>query len=175
MEARNKALISLLIYQGLTTGELTQLAVNDINLTEGIIRIKGTTLTNSRTIGLKTKQIMLLHRYIQEIHPRLLSRNKGNCQLSIANCPLLLTWRGTPENGEGIHYLIGTYKKHFPGRNLNPKTIRQSVIANLLKQGKDVRIVQEYAGHKSPDTTERYKQSRTKELQQAINKYHPLK
>jgi integrase/recombinase XerD len=35
-------------------------------------------------------------------------------------------------------------------RNLNAKTIRQSVIANLLKEGKDLRVVQVFAGHKKP-------------------------
>ena len=170
MEIRNRVLLSLLLCQGLTTGELTQLTVNDIDLEEGVIYIKGTTLTNSRTLGLKPKQIMLLHQYLRETRPKLLSRSKNKKP----DNELILTWRGNSEKGEGIHYLISTCKKLFPERNLNPRTIRQSVITNLLKQGKDVRIVQEYAGHKSPDTTEKYKQSDTEQLQQAVNKHHPL-
>lgn len=173
MEIRNKVVISLLIYQGLSSSELIMLTLNDINLTEGTIYIKGTTYTNSRTIGLQISQIMLLHQYIKEIHPKLLLRNKKITDNSTNN--LLLTWTGTPEKGEGIQYLIETYKKLFPGRKLNPTTIRQSVITNLLKQGKDIRMVQVYIGHKSPDTTEKYKQSHTEELQNLINKHHPVK
>jgi integrase/recombinase XerD len=175
MEVRNKVLISLLIYQGLSTGELIQLTLKDIDLIKGTIHVKGTTYTNSRTIGLQTNQIMLLHKYIHEVHPKLLARNKTTLNLKLCNFKLLLTWQGSEENGEGINYLTGTYKKQFPGRNLNPKTIRQSVITNLLKQGKDIRIVQVYAGHKNPDTTEKYKQSNTEELQSMINKYHPIR
>lgn len=174
MEIRNKVLISLLIYQGLNSSELIMLTLSDINLTEGTIYIKGSTYTNSRTIGLQISQIMLLHQYIKEIHPKLLLRNKKITDNPITN-NLLLTWTGTPEKGEGIQYLIETYKKLFPGRKLNPTTIRQSVITNLLKQGKDIRIVQVYIGHKSPDTTEKYKQSHTEELKNLINKHHPVK
>jgi len=175
MEVRNKVLISLLIYQGLSTGELIQLTLNDIDLIKGTVHVKGTTYTNSRTIGLQTNQIMLLHKYIHEVHPKLLLRRKPSPLGGEMERGLLLTWQGSEENGEGINYLTGTYKKQFPGRNINPKTIRQSVITNLLKQGKDVRIVQVYVGHKSPDTTEKYKQSNTEELQHMINKYHPIK
>jgi integrase/recombinase XerD len=171
MEIRNKVLISLLIYQGLSTSELIQLKINDIDLVQGTIYIKSTTFTNSRTIGLQINQIMLLHQYIKEIHPKLLLRNKTNFK----TFNLLLTWCGSPETGEGINYLVSTYKNRFPERNINPTTIRQSVITNLLKQGKDIRIVQVYIGHKNPDTTEKYKQSNTEELQSMINKYHPIK
>jgi integrase/recombinase XerD len=118
---------------------------------------------------------MLLHKYINEVHPKLLARNKKTLDFGLSNFKLILTWQGTAESKDGINYLVSTYKKQFPGRNINPKTIRQSVITNLLKQGKDVRIVQVYVGHKSPDTTEKYKQSNTEELQHMINKYHPIK
>ena len=175
LEIRNRVVISLLIYQGLSAGELTRLAVKDINLKQGTIYIKSSTLTNSRTIGLQPAQIMLLHQYITAVRPKLASRKKGNNKQQTSNDKLILTWQGTAENGEGINYLISTYKKKFPGRNLNPRTIRQSVITNLLKQGKDLRIVQAYIGHKSPDTTEKYKQSDAEELQAEINKYHPMR
>jgi integrase/recombinase XerD len=178
LEKRNKLLIGLLIHQGLTTNEITQLKIKDVNLEAGTLHVSSTTYTNSRTIGLKPSQIMVLYDYIENIYPKLLSKNKKQKKENnkiTSESPLILTWRGTQETGEGISYLISTYKKKFPGRNLNPRTIRQSVITNLLKQGKDIRIVQEYVGHKSPDTTEKYKQSKVEELQAEINKYHPLK
>ena len=55
-----------------------------------------------------------------------------------------------------------------------PLAIRQSVIANLLKAGKDVRMVQVFAGRNSPMTTERYEQTRIEEMTAAVMKYHPL-
>jgi site-specific recombinase XerD len=87
---------------------------------------------------------------------------------------LVLTLRGSAENGEGINYLIETFKPMFPERNLNARTIRQSVITNMLREGKDLRVVQVFAGHKKISSTEEYRQSGLEELQAAINKYHPL-
>jgi integrase/recombinase XerD len=63
----------------------------------------------------------------------------------------------------------------FKPRNVNCLTIRQSVITNLLKQNNDLRIVQCFAGHKYPSTTEKYKQSNVEALQTALKIYHPIK
>ena len=41
---------------------------------------------------------------------------------------------GNCETIDGLHYLIESQRNLFPGRKLNPKTIRQSVIVNLLKK-----------------------------------------
>ncbi|MEN8119752.1 MAG: tyrosine-type recombinase/integrase [Bacteroidota bacterium] len=88
---------------------------------------------------------------------------------------LIISKTGKEETGEGISYLLETLKHLFPERKLNPKTVRQSVITNLLKQGNDLRIVQAFAGHKYPSTTEKYRQTGIEELKAGIEKYHPLK
>ena len=58
--------------------------------------------------------------------------------------------------------------------NLNPPNNRHIVIANILKTGKDLRVVQVFAGHKKIGKREKYCQSGLKELLEAIEKYHPL-
>jgi len=164
LKTRNKLITSLLIYQGLTTGELRKLTLENINLEAGTIYIKEGRKSNSRTLKLQPTQIMLLYEYIHEIRPRL---NKT------ATNQLIISKSGKPESGEQISYLISTFKQRFPGRNLNPKTIRQSVITNLLKEN-DLRKVQVFAGHKYPSATEKYKQSDVEELKNEVLKYHPL-
>jgi integrase/recombinase XerD len=108
---------------------------------------------------------MLFYEYITESRLKLLTTKTNK---------LIINQRGKPETGEVINYLTSTFKKLFPNRNLNPITIRQSVIANLLKQGKELRAVQAFAGHKYPSTTEQYRQSGLEELRSAMEKYHPL-
>ena len=170
VKTKNQAIISLLIYQGLTRNDIVNLTLKDIDLEEGTIYIKADTKTNSRTLKLKSKQIMLLHTYLTETRPKL--EKKWNALRSEF---LILTKLGTPEKGEGISYLLETAKHLFPDRNLNTKTIRQSVIANLLKSGHDLRLVQTFAGHKYPSATEKYRQTGIEELKAGIEKYHPLK
>jgi integrase/recombinase XerD len=162
---RNQVLLSLLICQGLQLGELTALRTGDVRLEAGTIDVKATPKTNARTLPLQPRQIRGLHHYIDQERPRLLRERTD---------ALILTKLGTAERGEGIHYLVSTCQKFFPDRRLTPQTIRQSVIANLLKQGHDLRVVQTFAGHKTPSTTERYRQSQIEELKAAVQKYHPF-
>jgi integrase/recombinase XerD len=162
---RNRVIVSLLIYQGLRLTEITKLRLQDIDLETGTIYVRAMPRAMARTLRLKTTQVMLFYNYIHEIRPKLLRTGTDR---------LVLTLRGSAENGEGINYLIETFKPMFPERNLNARTLRQSVITNQLKERKDLRVVQVFAGHKKISSTEKYRQSGIEELQKAIEKYHPL-
>ncbi len=163
---RNQVIISLLIYQGLTTGELLRLRTVDIELVAGLIRVPATNRTKGRTLELRARQVMLMADYLALDRPRLLRAETG---------ALLLTLSGRPETGEGIGYLFETSRHLFPGRRVTATVVRQSVIAGLLAEGRDLRVVQVFDGQKYPSTTERYRQTGTKELQAAIAEHHPLR
>lgn len=165
LKNRNLIITSLLIYQGLTNGDIKNLELKDLNLEEVSIYIKATRKTNQRTLKLHSNQIFWLMKYLSEDRTKLLKTKTEK---------LIISKLGTPEGGEGINYVIETKKYLFPQRKLNPKTIRQSVITNLLKQGKDLRLVQAFSGHKYPSATELYKQTEVELLKTQILKYHPL-
>jgi len=167
---RNKVLSSLLIYQALHPRELEGLTVDNIDLNTGSIYIKSTPKTNSRTLQLKPNQILLFHQYINEIRPLLSGTEK-----EVKETALLLGIRGGAMSGEDItKHIKRSFKELYPNRTVNAQTVRQSVITNLLKQGHDVSLVQSFAGHKNPSTTERYKQSEIETLKAAVHKYHPI-
>jgi integrase/recombinase XerD len=108
---------------------------------------------------------MQLHAYLTEDRPRLLKD---------ASTQLILSSRGTAERGEGVHYLVETLRPLLPGQRLTPTVIRQSVIALKLKEGKGLRQVQVFAGHKWISTTEGYKENNLAELRLAVERFHPL-
>ena len=167
LDYRNKVLSSLLIYQALHPREIESLLIENINLVSGSIYIKSTYKTNSRTLQLKPNQILLFHQYINEIRPKLLQQTQSNV--------LLIGIRSGIMTGEDItKHIKRSFKELYPNRKVNAQTIRQSVITNLLKQGHDLSLVQKFAGHKYPSTTEKYKQSEIETLKAAVNKYHPL-
>jgi site-specific recombinase XerD len=72
-------------------------------------------------------------------------------------------------------YVINSYKNIYPGRAVTAWAIRSSVIANLLAEGHDISVVQQFAVHKYPSSTERYRQSQVEALKSAIEQYHPMK
>ena len=166
LKTKNQVVLSLLIYQGLTTGELTRIELKDLDLEKAEIYIKSSSKLNSRTLKLKSKQILIFHKYITEVRPKIIKRESNI---------LIINKLGNPETGEQISYLVSTFKHLFSDRNLNPKTIRQSVITNLLKAGNDLRIIQVFSGHKYPSATEKYKQTNVEELKKEVQKYHPLR
>ena len=166
IELRDKVILSLLIYQGLTTKNIVGIELKDLNLEQATIYIKRETTLNGRTLELHPKQIMLINKYLNE-ERTILNRNNTT--------KLILTRRYQDERGCGVHDVVKVYKYLFKDKTLTPLAIRQSVIANLLKAGKDIRAVQVFAGHKSPMTTERYQQTGIEELTAAVLKFHPLK
>jgi integrase/recombinase XerD len=164
---RNKIIMSLLVHQGLRTGEIESLKLTDIDLEKATIQIKETGVTNSRNLPLKAEQILLFYDYINNHRTKLVTfRTKEDY--------FLLGKLGTPTTGDDINYLISTYQKQSK-KTLTTITIRQSVIANLFVKNNDLRIVQYFAGHKSLDTTEKYRQTGLNALKTAIDKLHPIK
>lgn len=166
LDTRNGVLLSLLIYQGLTSAELTQLNIKDIDLVHGTIYIKASNNQNRRTLELLNKQMHLFFKYINEVRPELL-KNKTN--------RFLLSKLGKPMQIDSIHAIIDPLKALFPDRKLNPRTIRMSVICNWLNERKiPLEKVQELAGHKWPSTTEKYIKVNVENERELINRYFPI-
>ncbi|MFW6248502.1 MAG: tyrosine-type recombinase/integrase [Bacteroidota bacterium] len=177
-QSRNKIIISLLIYQALTVLEISQIKISDVDLEQGTVRIKGNVKNKGRTLSLKPKQILLFHNYIKHDpvkpsgngagwkHYHRRQRPSKRPDYFLINDEGLQLWSG------GINRMINS------GRNsqnkLLPIKIRQSVIAHLIKENHDIRVVQEFAGHRRTASTESYKQSGLEELKSAIEKLHPL-
>ena len=83
--------------------------------------------------------------------------------------------RGNQESVDGIHELFCALRGLYPHKKLNPTTIRQSVISNLLNEDKhSLEAVQLFAGHKWPSATQRYKRLDIETLVKKINQWHPL-
>jgi integrase/recombinase XerD len=167
-QQRDKIIISLLIYQALSVLEISQIKITDVNLENGTVRINGNTKNKGRTLSLKPNQILLFHNYLKNDQKRYWRKQKPSKRedyfvLSEAGLQL---WQG------GINRMINRGKDK--SNKLIPLKIRQSVIAHLLKENNDIRIVQEFAGHRRTASTEAYKQTGLEELKSAIEKLHPL-
>lgn len=169
LRRRNQVIISLLIYQGLTVGEITALEIEDINLEKAEIYIKSDDKKKARVLSLQAKQILLFLNYLKEDYPKLIKD-------IVSQKPIKTLITGKLKEQVRPNVLNRMINDHRPkSEQLQPIKIRQSVIANLLKKETDTRIVQVFAGHKRASTTVLYKQTELEILQNAINKYHPIK
>lgn len=166
VKTRNQVIISLLINQALLVNEITELKLKDINLETAEIQIKKGGKTNARKLPLKANQIILFQKYLEE-RQQILANNR---QPSTNNY-FILSKFGIALNPHGISRLINEDKPKQ--ERIQPLKIRQSVIANLLKSGNDLRVVQIFIGHRRSSSTEEYKQTELEALQNAVNLYHP--
>ncbi len=171
LQRRDEIIISLLIYQALTNTEIVNLTIKDINLEEGKVhvrnkngRVKNT--NKSRTLALKSKQILLIDRFLNLDRLELEKRTESKHQ------NLLLTKYGKPIKPAAINRQINHGYKKF--MKMTAMKIRQSVIHQKLKAGHNVRLVQVFAGHRSILSTEAYQTNQLEALKVGINKYHPL-
>ncbi len=167
---RNKVIIGLLVFQGLTSGEIKRLQVDDIHLEKGQIYIRSTRQTNSRTLPLAASQILEMKTYLEELRPQF---GKPTKQFII---PAYRTGRHRKGTGTGIqnvlNHLFTALKKQHP-KVRHAGQLRQSVITEWLKE-KDVRVVQYLAGHKNVKSTEQYATQHLEDLKAQLNKFHPL-
>lgn len=167
-QQRDKIIISLLIYQALTVLEISQINLSDVNLENGTVRITANRKNKGRVLSLKPKQILLFHHYLKHERTHYHRRQKPSKRQDY----FLLSEEGLQLWPGGINRMINKHREAHD--KLIPLKIRQSVIAHLLKENNDIRIVQEFAGHRRTASTEAYKQTGLEELKAAIEKLHPL-
>ncbi len=160
---RNKIILGMLIYQGITTDELMKLTISDVKLQEGKVHIPGSKHSNSRSIELKSFQVLELHEYINRIRPGLITHPTDQLFISMEGC---LNMKNS------LHHLFRALKRTNPEIK-NAKQIRASVITDWLKTH-NLRQVQYMAGHRYVSSTERYQLNNLEGLKDQVDKYHPL-
>ena len=184
---RNKVILGLLIYQGLTTEELHKLEPEHIKLKAGKIEIPAGSKTQSRTLQLEPHQILELQEYIKITRPQLLDkilsydhkqpfyragRKVNQIDKAQLQRQLLISSNGSTHIKNTLKYLIQALQR-INEEVKSAAQIRQSVITEWLKV-KDLRTVQYMSGHRYVSTTERYQSNNLEDLEEALNVHHPL-
>jgi site-specific recombinase XerD len=163
---RNKILLGLIIYQGLTAEDIANIELQHLELREGKINIPGTRRSNGRTLKLEAHQIFDLYDYINDTRKALLSATgKQSTKLIISK-------------GSGTKTQNTLQRLFSELRTLNSKLrsldqLRASVITGWLKLY-NKRKVQYMAGHRYVSSTERYQLGNIEALREDVEKYYPV-
>lgn len=164
LRSRNKIIISLLIFQGLTAENICDLTLKDIQLQENLLYIKSTERYRARRFVLGSLQIEFFLDYLDE-----------RSQFKTKHNRLFLNKRGKPITTDGVSSILEQQKHLFPEKELSIRKIRQSVISNWLNvYNLPLEDVQIMAGHHFPSSTHRYKQQNLNYLVSMANKFHPV-
>ncbi len=180
-DKRNKIILGLLIYQGLTTGELQQLKSENLKLKQGKILIPGNRKRNSRTLELKPFQILDLYEYVNKVKSQILkeismpkpARKPNKISKEKLKEQLFISINGSENIKNSLLHMFRKIRKTNP-EILHPKQIRASVIVYWLKHF-NLRQVQYFAGHKYVSSTERYQMNNLEGLKKSLEEFHPLR
>ena len=151
---RYKLMLSLLIYQGLDTGELNRLNVVDIDINNQTIYIGGNRRRNSRVLKLEGLQVLPFYQYLQSLPAT---------QEKLFDI-----------NAQQISYYVLAFVKGIEPQVKNIEHIRQSRIIIWISTLK-LREAQYKIGHRYVSSTERYFVQNTSELVDEINTLHLFK
>jgi site-specific recombinase XerD len=162
---RNKAILSLIIYQGLRTEELARLKTADVKMREGKIFIAGSRRTNERELVLEAHQLYDLTDYVNETRKLILC-------FTGKNTDTLFISLGSGERFGNIMQKLMKQLTKQDNRIKEIKQVRASVITNWLKVY-NIRKAQHMAGHRYVSSTESYQANNLDDLKEDIGRYHP--
>ncbi|OGC12442.1 tyrosine recombinase XerC [candidate division WOR-1 bacterium RIFOXYA12_FULL_52_29] len=162
---RDRAIIELLYGSGIRVAELVDLNINELDLSEGEIRVFGKG-AKERIVLFGSLAAKALNNYISGARPQLLAGRKS---------PALFLGRlGTRLTARQIERLIRFYaKKSGITKKVTPHTLRHSFATHLLDGGADLRMVQELLGHVSLSTTQVYTHVTKDRLKKVYDHAHP--
>ena len=164
---RNKAILGMMIYQGLNSGEVAAIELKDIKLEEAKVYVPSVARSNSRTLKLESLQILQLQKYITSVRPVLLV-------LTDKKSEKLFVSTGDSERLDNSLTRLMRAAKKLNLKIKDPKQIRASVITYWLKHH-GIRQVQYMTGHRYVSSTERYRTDNLETLQEQIDELHPLR
>lgn len=163
---RNYCIIEVLYGCGLRVSELVNLRISNINFNENFIKVEGKG-DKIRLVPVADYTLNLISDYIQN------TRSLGKIAPKFEDF-LFLNNRGKNLTRVMIFTFIKEYaQKADIRKNISPHTFRHSYATHLLRNGADLRFIQDMLGHSSITTTEIYTHLETEELRETILKYHP--
>ncbi|MEX2186739.1 MAG: tyrosine recombinase XerC [Pirellulales bacterium] len=163
---RDRAILEVMYSAGLRVGELVGLVDGDVDLAEGLLRVRGKG-KRERLAPIGSYASRALRRWLKV---RVLAKSikEGDA------APLFVSRLGRKLTTRSVARLL---EKHLAAAGLDrrttPHTLRHSFATHLLDRGADIRSVQELLGHKSLITTQIYTHVSTATLRAAYEKAHP--
>ena len=157
-------MLELMYGTGLRVSEIVNLTVNDIDMTNCLIRVMGKG-NKEREIPLGEYSIYYIQKYL-EIRPSMLKKTSSD-KLFLNNHGKGMTRQGFFKNLKQI------LKEKGLNPEVSPHTLRHSFATHLVNRGADLRSIQEMLGHSDISTTKIYTRVNDDKVKQDYFEYHP--
>jgi len=149
---RDYALILFLYASGCRISEA--LSVQRSDILEGWLKIRFAKGEKERVVPLAPIAVEALEAYL--------------AKETIASSYIWLNYQGNPLSRISAYKIV---KKYL---GVSPHVLRHSFASSLIIGGADLRVVQELLGHSSLETTQIYTHIQKQNLQETMQRFHPL-
>ena len=162
---RDRAMMELLYASGLRVSELTGLVLEQINLVQGVVRVRGKG-NKERLVPIGEEAIDWLQQYLKNARPAMLSGKHSEALFVSRKAPSITR--------QAFWYRIKQYTQQADIRtHLSPHTLRHAFATHLVNHGADLRVVQMLLGHSDLSTTQIYTHVAKERLKKLHQEHHP--
>ena len=159
---RDRAMFETLYATGIRVSELIALDVDDVNLVTGLISCRN---GKTRTIPIYPAAVRAISHYLSFARP----------SMAVADeISLFVNTGGGRMSRQGFWKIMKSYlEKAKISEDITPQMLRHSFAAHLLKNGADLRSLQQMLGHADIASTQAYAKIIDQQLREVYQKAHP--
>jgi integrase/recombinase XerC len=165
---RNRAIVELFYSAGIRLGELSGLNLEDVDYSQGLMRIRGKG-KKERIVPAGRPALAALREYLAKRAEVCNSGGDrgGNNAVFVGSSGRRLTNRTVERILDKAVAMSGINRK------ISPHALRHSFATHLMDAGADLRSIQELLGHESLSTTQKYTSVSVSRLMEVYDKAHP--
>jgi integrase/recombinase XerD len=166
LAVRDRALLELLYGTGARISEAVGLAVDDLDLADRTVLLRGKG-GKQRRVPIGSFATRAMEAYLVQARPALAAQGRGTPAV-------FLNARGGPLSRQSAWTILRTAAERAGlADGISPHTLRHSFATHLMEGGADVRVVQELLGHSSVTTTQIYTLVTVDRLREVYATAHP--
>lgn len=160
---RDIAIIELLFATGIRISELCNIRINDTDLEEGILRIRGK--------GAKERIIQIGN---QDVLTSLKNYYNANYEAIVKEGYFFTNKQGNILSDQAARNMLKKHTKNAGiNQNITPHLFRHAFATFLLEEDVDIRYIQKMLGHSSISTTQIYIEVASEKQKQILKTKHP--
>lgn len=165
MGIRNRAIIETLYSTGIRKSELRYLKPQDIDFEAGVLRVNDGKGGKDRLVPIGKRALAWIKKYLEEVRPK----------APLGHEPWLFLTRTGKSVSDLTPIVWQIMKKAGVNKEGSCHLFRHTMATLMLKNGADVRVVQEILGHARIQTTQRYTHLCIDHLKLVHEKTHPAR
>lgn len=163
MGYRDKLILELLYGTGIRRAELIGLTMDQLDLKNGMLKIRGKG-NKERIVPVHKELVNSIHIYIKE-REKIIAANIKQ---------LLITEKSKPLYPVLVNRIVNKYLKMVTTiAKKSPHVLRHSFATHLLGKGADINAIKELLGHSSLAATQIYTHNTVERLKKIYNESHP--